>query len=296
MPAPAWRWLNKLITRRTLLFGAAAAASPVVAAASLYGYSRHVAPFQVQVRRERMTIRGLAAARPVRIAHLSDLHWSPDVPDEILIRAFDLTLAEKPDLVCITGDFVTEGQIYRTGYPRLLRRLTDHVPTLASMGNHDGGGSVNRAGSGAVRRVLAEGGLRVLHNASHTVEVAGGEIEFVGLGDIWAHECQPLLAFQHTKTEPGPRLVLSHNPDSKKAAAPYRWDLLLSGHTHGGQVVPPLLGPIFAPVADGRYIHGLKCWEDRWINVTSGVGSILGVRFNCPPEVVVLELSRAEGY
>ena len=164
---------------------------------------RHVAPFQVRVRRERLVVPGLSSTRPVRIAYLSDLHWSPDVPDEILTRAFDLTLAEKPDLVCITGDFVTDGRIYRTGYPRLLRRLTDHVLTLASMGNHDGGGNLNPAGSGAVRRVLADGGLRVLHNAAHTVEVAGGEIEFVGLADIWARECQDHFAFQHTRTDPG---------------------------------------------------------------------------------------------
>ncbi len=268
-------------------------ASPVLAGVPLLGYMRQVAPFQVQVRRERLAVRGLTATRPVRIAHLSDLHWSRDVPDEILLRAFDLALAEKPDVACITGDFVTDGKIYRADYPRLLRRLSDHVPTLACMGNHDGGWNVNLAGSGAVRSVLADGGVRVLHNASHTVEVAGGEIEFVGLGDIWALESSPQAAFTEAKPGPGPRVLLSHNPDSKTGLSPYWWDLLLSGHTHGGQVVPPLIGPIWAPVEDRRYIHGLKRWEDRWINVTSGVGNLLGIRFNCPPEVVILELSGA---
>lgn len=268
-------------------------ASPVLAGVPLLGYMRQVAPFQVQVRRERLAVRGLAAARPVRIAHLSDLHWSRDVSDEIFLRAFDLALAEKPDVACITGDFVTGGKIYRAGYPRLLRHLSDHVPTLACMGNHDGGGNVNPAGSGAVRNVLADGGVRVLHNASHTVEVAGGEIEFVGLGDMWALESSPQAAFAEAKPGSRPRVVLSHNPDSKAGLSQYSWDLLLSGHTHGGQVVPPLIGPIWVPVEDRRYIHGLKRWEDRWINVTSGVGSLHGIRFNCPPEVVILELSGA---
>jgi uncharacterized protein len=274
-----------------LLLGSAAASA--LAGVPLLAYMRNIAPYRFEVRRERLAMPGLESTRPVRIAHLSDLHWSRDVPDEILIHAFDLALAEKPDLVCITGDFVTSAHIPRPDYPKLLRRLSDRVPTLASMGNHDGG-IPNGPGKSSepVRRVLLEGGIDVLHNSAKTIQAAGAEIEFVGLGDIWALEFSPPAAFPKGKPA-RPRIVLSHNPDTKSALGSYDWDLLLCGHTHGGQVVPPLLGPLWVPVTDRRYVHGFKPWQNRWINVSSGVGSLFGIRFNCPPEVVILELSAA---
>ena len=85
--------------------------------------------------------------------------------------------------------------------------------------------------------------------------------------------------------------MLSHNPDSKSEIEEARWDLLLSGHTHGGQLVVPITGERpFAPVRDKRYIAGMIPWQDRMVHVTTGVGTIMGMRFNCPPEVVVIDL------
>src|SRR5262249_37650628 len=92
-------------------------------------------------------------------------------------------------------------------------------------------------------------------------------------------------------TESDNVILLSHNPDSKDALDSFPWELMLSGHTHGGQVVFPLLGPVFAPVADKRYVEGLKPWQDRQLHVTRGIGSIRGIRFLCRPEVSMLLLS-----
>jgi predicted MPP superfamily phosphohydrolase len=86
-------------------------------------------------------------------------------------------------------------------------------------------------------------------------------------------------------------VLLSHNPDSKDALDAFPWHLMLCGHTHGGQVIVPLAGPIFAPVADKRYVAGLKPWGDRQIHVTRGVGNVGGVRFLCRPEASLLLLS-----
>ena len=88
-----------------------------------------------------------------------------------------------------------------------------------------------------------------------------------------------------------PTLLLAHNPDTKDVAWPFAWDAMLSGHTHGGQVVLPWIGPPFVPVEDRRFIAGLHSWRDRWIYTTRGVGNILGVRVNCRPEVTLLEVT-----
>ena len=85
-------------------------------------------------------------------------------------------------------------------------------------------------------------------------------------------------------------MVVAHNPDSKDYLKDYRWDLLLSGHTHGGQIVLPFVQN-FAAVRDKRFIAGLYRWEGRQIYITRGVGSLMGIRFNCRPESSILTLT-----
>ena len=85
-------------------------------------------------------------------------------------------------------------------------------------------------------------------------------------------------------------VLLAHNPDSKDILGAYPWDLMLSGHTHGGQVIVPFDGPRFAPVEDKRYVAGLKPWGTRQIHVSRGVGNVGGVRFRCRPEVSLLSV------
>jgi predicted MPP superfamily phosphohydrolase len=87
-------------------------------------------------------------------------------------------------------------------------------------------------------------------------------------------------------------VLLSHNPDVKEEVAPRHWQLMLSGHTHGGQLRVPWLGATpFAPVRDKRFVAGLHRWNDRWIHVTKGVGNVYGMRINCPPEISFLTLT-----
>jgi hypothetical protein len=85
-------------------------------------------------------------------------------------------------------------------------------------------------------------------------------------------------------------LLLAHNPDSKEEVANRPWDLMLSGHTHGGQLRIPAVGAPFAPVRDHRYVAGLLPWRDRWIHVTRGVGNLHGLRLNCRPEISLLSV------
>jgi len=130
--------------------------------------------------------------------------------------------------------------------------------------------------------------MKLLRNSNTEFQAKGRTIKLVGLGDFWAGDFEPAHAFpapSSTQT-----LLLSHNPDTKDLLTEYQWDLMLSGHTHGGQFALPLLGTPFAPVRDQRYVEGLKPWEGRQIHVTTGVGNLYGMRFNCRPEVSLLLL------
>jgi len=114
----------------------------------------------------------------------------------------------------------------------------------------------------------------------------------VGLGDIWSGLANPRAVLKQKRTEEDETvIVLSHNPDSKELLKSYDWDLTLCGHTHGGQVVVPFLGlRPFLPVRDKSFPEGVLTWEKRHIHITRGVGNLHGMRFNCRPEISILNL------
>jgi hypothetical protein len=112
------------------------------------------------------------------------------------------------------------------------------------------------------------------------------------LGDLWAHEFDAAKAFGGKNASLDlPRIMLSHNPDTKDRLVQDNWDLMLSGHTHGGQIELPFLGTPFAPVRDRRFVKGLHTWNGRLIHVSKGVGSVYGIRINCRPEVSLITLT-----
>lgn len=288
-PVGLARSLSRRTTRRQFLLGGTAA----VAAVGV-GHAFGVEPRWLEERTISVALPRLAG--PVRVLHLSDLHRSGAVGLGFLERAIRRGLARDPGLVCLTGDFVTAGSATSlAGYAEILALLSGQAPTYAVLGNHDGGDWSRGAGGEAtldkVTRLLGDAGIEVLHNRSVVVGVGGG-LRLVGLADLWSGQCDPAAAFAGVAADaPMPTVLLAHNPDSKDRVAGQPWDLMLSGHTHGGQVVVPLLGPPFATVRDRRYLAGLNPWRDRWIYTTRGVGNLFGVRFNCRPEISVLELA-----
>ena len=175
----------------------------------------------------------------------------------------------------------------------MLRSLAKKAPTFAVLGNHDGGlwaaGAGGFSTTSEVTSLLVESGVTVLSNRSERLSFAGQAVQIVGVGDMWAGDLQPALAFEGMRPDI-PTIVLSHNPDSKAMLGKYPWDLMLSGHTHGGQVVVPGLRINPAPVWDRAYIAGLNQWRGRWIDTSRGVGNVSGIRFNCRPEVTHLHL------
>jgi predicted MPP superfamily phosphohydrolase len=234
--------------------------------------------------------------RAIRLLHLSDLHASEFVPLSFIEEAAELGLAARPDVSCLTGDFVTGVLDNESEYRRVLRRLSDAAPVFACLGNHDGGAWSRRRGgyedTAAIRSLLAGSGIQCLHNTAASVTIEGTPVTLIGLGDWWAGEADAVAAFASIPGDDGARrILLCHNPDAKEVTGSFRWDLMLCGHTHGGQVRIPFVGAPFAPVSDKRFVEGLQRWNDRWIHVTRGVGNLHGLRCNCRPEVSVLELA-----
>ena len=230
----------------------------------------------------------------VRILQLSDFHASPAVPFSLIENSIEMGLETKPDVICLTGDFVTDATPFDAAeYSRILRRLSSAAPVLAIFGNHDGGRWARSYGglkdTTTVQALLRSSDITLLHNRSEVVRVRDQSLRFAGVADLWSGDVDGELAFADVSKE-HPAVLLAHNPDTKDALGDRPWDLMLSGHTHGGQVVLPMLSERFLPVRDKRFVAGLKPWNGRQVYVTRGVGSIDGVRVNCRPEVTVLDL------
>ncbi len=248
------------------------------------------------VNTHRVPVFGGKLPKPIRLLQLSDLHLSRDVSAAMIEHAFRLAIEQKPDLVCLTGDYVTavHGQSL-SGYADLFRLLSSRFPTFGVKGNHDGGAwaeyYMNEPNDGQVDRVLADGRVTSMQNRSERLQFHGTEFWLAGVGDLWSEEVRGGNAFEAVPPS-APAVLLAHNPDSKDHIGNYDWRLMLSGHTHGAQNSLPYLSTRFAPVEDKRFVAGLNYWPEgkRWIHTNVGVGNLRGFRILRRPEVTVLEL------
>jgi len=257
-------------------------------------YIRFVEPRWLQLDRRQIPVGPKRLALPIRILHLSDFHVSGLVPYKFIERALDLGLRQKPDLICLTGDYIVRHLERAEEYRRILRKLSSAAPTFTCFGNHDGGSWAQAYGGystlAEMSELLRASGIACLLNEAQTVTIRGLRLGIVGLGDLWAGQIRPEQALTAKRRDDIPIIVLCHNPDAKELLANYDWDLMLSGHTHGGQLRLPFIGTPYAPVRDQNFVEGLHQWNGRWIYITRGVGNLHGMRFNCRPQVSVLRL------
>ena len=237
----------------------------------------------------------------VKVLHLADLHLSSVVSIDDIDFALKEGIRKSPDVMLLTGDFIT-GPLADEEFEKLgntLRKYASQVPTFACLGNHDGGSWAAKHGGyktpDKVKATLASAKVNLLDNRKQSIFLKGQPIVLTGVGDYWSESCRPKACLRPldpqkpNKTEVN--LLLCHNPDAKELLKGYDWDLMLSGHTHGGQFRVPFLGYApFAPVLDRSMTEGLHQWESRQIHVTRGVGNHYGVRLNCRPEISLLEL------
>jgi predicted MPP superfamily phosphohydrolase len=279
--------LRKL-TRRQWLGLAALAAGGTVA------YTFWVEPFWVEVVRRDLPVAGLPAALEGKtLVQLSDLHAGKRVPDSLLLGGFEIVNGLQPDIVVITGDFMSSRRDEEVG--RVLGLISSLKPgrlgTFAILGNHDyGEGFRDPATGDRLAAGLAGEGVTVLRN--RRVDVAG--LSIVGLDDLWGPNWSPGEVMGGLAAD-APAVVLCHNPDGldRPGWGGYRgW--VLSGHTHGGQCRPPFLPAPLVPVQNRRYVAGEVALEDgRRVYINRALGFLRQMRFNVRPEVTVFRLTRA---
>jgi len=240
------------------------------------------------VERRDVELRDLAPAFDgYRIVFLTDLHLSAVVPRWWIAKAAATALELRPDLILLGGDYVSHSPHYAAGLAALLRPLAAPDGAFCVLGNHD-----HYVGAEVVRHALREAGLVELLNASVLVKRGAATLAVAGVGDLRFDAIDFAAALRGV---PGgvPRVVLSHDPDVFAFWPPdVRLDLMLSGHTHGGQAHLPVLGPPYVPSQFGfRYLAGAVREGDRQLYVSRGLGVITApVRWGCPPEITLLVL------
>jgi len=278
------------MTRRDFLIRCAAAGVAAATGGGAYAYA--VESRWVEVTRRTVAVPGWPAAFDgLRVAHLTDLHHSPIVPLAYLDSCVALVNAERPDVVALTGDYVTrkESRDFIEPMAAAAGKLAAPLGVFATLGNHD-----MWVDGPAVRGALARHGCAVLGNRSVELARSGARLSVVGIGDLWTEGVNLRAAFRGV---PAGRasLVLMHNPDLFErwpAALP---GLVLAGHTHGGQVVLPGFGPPYIPSRYGRkYAKGLFQRPGASMYVNRGLGTLhLPVRLFARPEIALLTIRSA---
>jgi predicted MPP superfamily phosphohydrolase len=250
----------------------------------------------LKVRIEPLTVAAWTGTRPLRVIELADFHVE-HLPYRHLERAVDLALAQQPDVILLAGDYTMKDLPEpRTEFVRIMKKLSAAVPTFAIYGNHDHAYAFvweTPVTEPPVGTALTEAGITVLRNQLKTIMVCGQPVQIAGLGELWVGDSSPLDCLKKQRPGPGPILVIAHNPDSKIGTMEsLDWDVLFSGHTHGGQIVLPIPGvKTRTSCDDNDRIHGVyDLGNDHHLVVTAGIGCLHGMRFNCRPEVMVIDI------
>lgn len=291
------------VTSRFSLLGWLAAVAGVMLVLAVY--MARIAPVWLRVRRLRVAVPALPGDWVgVRIAHLSDFHAGGAVRGELLHRARTVAASFKPDIIALTGDYYDEGMVAETD--GLYRPWRGDVLVFGVLGNHD-----YRGGSERLAEIVAEqehSGVRVLRNSAEEINLRGQTVWIVGVDDPHTFAADTSAAFDALPADAEALLYLAHSPAAAETLPHGRARLMLTGHTHGGQlrVMPSGAVPFVRPL---RWLMGEPHRNDppfhrgfRWINgtlviVSGGLGlSRLPMRFRTRPEVLLIELAAAQGH
>ena len=269
-----------LLSRRSVIKGLLATGVGALTGATTYGvaYERH----RLAVVRAPLEVSGLPSALAgLRIALLTDIHHSRLVSADDVAAAVRLAAAERPDLIVLGGDYVTFGDRAFVGpVADLLSPLRAEHGVFAILGNHDDDKDMPAA--------LVHKGFAVLKDQHTRITVRGEPLEIAGIR-FWTR--RPADIARVVGKAHGTRLLLAHDPRRLREAAALKVSAVLSGHTHGGQVLLPGVGAV-AKAARFPILAGNGRQGDTSIFVSRGVGTVyVPVRLNCPPEVALLTLA-----
>lgn len=248
--------------------------------------------------------------RGTKLVQLSDFHYDGErLSEKVLAQAIEATNQAEPDLILLTGDYVTTEPKPIYSLIKHLKHLQSRVGICAVLGNHD---LYYRQSQAEVTKALTSIDVQVLWN--QIAYPFGTELPIIGLADFWSGKFNPAPLMNQLDPQT-PRIVLSHNPDSAEVLQQWRVDLQLSGHTHGGQVTIPGIGaapallkkiqPLIPQVVQSKipFIKAstkvVKHWEwarglhqigNNQLYTNRGLGTYAPGRLFCPPEVTVITL------
>jgi predicted MPP superfamily phosphohydrolase len=233
----------------------------------------------------------------LRVVLLSDLHvGSLHIDIGKVKQVVNSANAQNPDLILLLGDYVAGHNPDNCPVPPEkfageLSHLKAKYGVFAILGNHDWWYNGSK-----VRKALETARIPVLENSATKIVISGQSLWLVGLADLWTRNPRIGDSLQQVPDN-DPVIVLSHSPDVFPDI-PRRVNLTLAGHTHGGQVSFPLIGPLIVPSEYGsRFAHGLIEEQGRRMFVCTGIGtSIFPIRFNIPPEISVLTLRSEDAH
>lgn len=236
-----------------------------------------------------------------KIVQLSDLHYDPYFSEHPLKAAISIVNDLRPDLIVLTGDFVTaplfngdDIKAAATAVPcaELLRKMSSPHGFLAVLGNHDWATDPRQ-----VMGALQSEGIQVLSNSSVPIEVNGGRIWVSGVADILSGAADLDVTFNKVPRDEA-TILLAHEPDYAdhvvRRVIDHPVDLQLSGHSHAGQVRLPFLPPFYLPIMGRRYYSGQYQVGPLTVYTNAGLGTMgVPIRLNCPPEITLLTLRSA---
>jgi predicted MPP superfamily phosphohydrolase len=281
------------MSRRAFALGGLLGVFGAAAVSGVEAYqARYVNPYEPRL--ERVSIPappGHEALAGLRIGFITDTHVGPFVSPDDLARATALLADERPDLILLGGDYVSESPRYVGSAVEGLGDLVNETPLggYAVLGNHDMNVSATKVTAG-----LEAVHITVLRNQSAPVAFGGDTLWVAGIDETLLGHPDPRATFAQVPNGAA-ALALWHEPQFAEQAAAQGAFLQLSGHTHGGQIRIPGVGPVGLPVHGKRYVMGLNDAAGMAIYTARGVGVYRPpMRFNCPPEVTVISLTKPD--
>jgi uncharacterized protein len=236
----------------------------------------------------------------LRLVQISDFHLGQWMNKERLDTVIGMAVDLAPDYFILTGDYL-EYQPY--GMPNETATYEDNIdiisssfsklsalcPTIAILGNHD-----HMINAGWVESSLSQAGVEVLRNSVKTIQRGAAELHIAAVDDV-RQKMDRLDQVMEALPENGAAILLAHEPDfADVSAATGRFDLQISGHSHGGQIVLPIIGPPLLPAMGRKYPSGLYYVNNMLLYTNRGIGvTTINARFNCRPEITFFTLSPA---
>jgi predicted MPP superfamily phosphohydrolase len=282
----------RIVTRRNFLKlgGGLGLATGLTGFSGIF-YSAGIEPNDISLEKKTIHLARLPARFDgFTIALLSDLHLYPFTTVELIEKAINLVNAAEPDLVALAGDFVYTSAGAAFELIPLLERLNPRRGVFGVLGNHD-----HRIGPKVVSEALVRGGVELLTNRGVEIQIGSDSIYLAGIDSFVSGVPRPFEAFSARRGDLCSVTVL-HEPDPiAKLSDKLPIDLQLSGHSHGGQVRLPFLGPVVLPRLGEIYNLGLYQVGSAQVYTSRGIGMVgLPLRFNCPPEVTAITLSASK--